>query len=81
MTIERFAPSIVMPDGRSVTPEGWMWVLGLAFAGVPWAIEAADTPAFKARAAEWMRTTRNAEVEAEIAELEQRIARLRTDLR
>jgi len=40
-----FAPTVVMPGGRTVTPEGWMWVLGFAMAGCKWAIEAAGRDA------------------------------------
>lgn len=78
-TTERFAPTIVV-DGRTVQPAGWMWVLGFALAGVSWAIKEADTPKFRASAAEWLRANRKAETEAEIEALEQRIARLRSQL-
>jgi hypothetical protein len=30
--VTRFAPSVVV-DGRTVQPEGWMWVLSFALAG------------------------------------------------
>lgn len=78
-TTERFAPTIVI-DGRTVQPAGWMWVLGFALAGVPWAIKEAETPEFKARAAEWRRANRNAEIEERIALHEAQIARLRSQL-
>jgi hypothetical protein len=44
--VERFAPTVVM-DGRTVTPEGWMWVLGFALGGCEWAIKEANTESFK----------------------------------
>ena len=34
-------------NGVTVTPEGWMWVLGFALAGCEWAIKQALDPAFE----------------------------------
>lgn len=79
MTTATFAPTIVI-DGRTVQPAGWMWVLGFALAGVKWAMDEAETPEFRARAADGMRAMRNRETEAEIAALEQRLADLRLSL-
>ena len=41
--VKSFAPQVII-DGKTVTPEGWMWVFGFALAGVPWAIETALSP-------------------------------------
>ena len=42
-----FAPTVKMQDGQTVTPRGWMWVLGFALAGCDWAIKEADTEEFR----------------------------------
>lgn len=75
---ETFAPSIVV-DGRTVQPEGWMWVLGFALAGVPWAVEAAESPGFKERCREGLKKMRDREVDSEIEHLERRIAALKAN--
>lgn len=74
-----FAPSVIV-DGRCLTPPGWMWVLSFALAGCQWAVEEAQKPEFRATVADWMRERKTAEVEQEIAHLEQRIAKLRASL-
>ena len=39
----RIAPTVLVRDDygneHTVTPPGWMWVLGFAIRGVPWAVE------------------------------------------
>ena len=77
---ERFAPTVTMPDGRIVTPEGWIWVLGFALAGVPWAVEAASTLEFRERCRAGLKAMRDHEAESEIAHLERRIEVLRAGL-
>jgi len=42
---ESFSPSLLI-DGETVTPRGWMWVLGFALGGCGWAIKEASTPEF-----------------------------------
>ena len=42
-----FAPTVKMRDGRTVTPRGWMWVMGFALAGCDWAIKEASTEEFR----------------------------------
>jgi hypothetical protein len=46
--MEKIQPSVLLPNGQTVTPPGWMWVLAFALRGVPWAIEEADKPEFRA---------------------------------
>jgi hypothetical protein len=77
--VTRFAPSVVV-DGRTVQPEGWMWVLGFALAGVPWAVETASTDEFRERCRAGMKAMRDREAESEIAHLELRIAVLKAGL-
>jgi len=77
--VTRFAPSVVV-DGRTVQPEGWMWVLSFALAGVPWAVEAASTDEFSDRCRAGLKAMRDREAESEIAHLERRIAVLKAGL-
>lgn len=70
----------VVVDGRTVQPEEWMWVLGFALAGVPWAVETASTPEFRECCQAGMKKMHDREVESEIAHLERRIAALRAGL-
>lgn len=76
---ERFSPSVVI-DGRTVTPAGWMWVLGFALGGCEWAVIEASKPEFRAQVAEWMRERKRVEAEHEIADMERRIANIRQSL-
>lgn len=77
--VTRFAPSVVV-DGRTVQPEGWMWVLSFALAGVPWAVETASTDEFRERCRAGLKGMRDREAESEIAHLEKRIAVLKAGL-
>jgi hypothetical protein len=43
-----FAP-ILLVDGETVTPEGWMWVLAFALGGAQWAIDECQKPEFDLR--------------------------------
>lgn len=58
MVTERFSPSVLLPairtrygtiPERTVTPEGWQWVLAFAVRGCSWAVEEASKPEFKER--------------------------------
>lgn len=77
--VTRFAPSVVV-DGRTVQPEGWVWVLGFALAGVPWAVETASTNEFRERCRAGLKAMRDREAESEITHLERRIAVLKAGL-
>lgn len=44
--VEKFAPSVLMPDGVTVTVPGWMWVLAFATRGIPWALEQVRDPKY-----------------------------------
>ena len=79
--VTKFAPSVVMPGGRVVQPEGWMWILGYALAGCQWTLDKADTAEFKAQVLEGRKAMRDRELESEIAHLECRLAELRNKLR
>jgi hypothetical protein len=37
--VESFAPGIVTPDGRTVYPTGYEWLLAFALRGCQWAID------------------------------------------
>lgn len=75
-----FAPTVVMPGGGTVTPEGWMWVLGFAMAGCEWAIEAAERDGLQQKAMDYQRRQRIYWQEGEIRELEARLAQARKQL-
>ncbi|MCK5680188.1 hypothetical protein KAI46_05185 [bacterium] len=45
MMQKNFAPTVNI-DGRTITPKGYVWVLGFAFAGCEWAIKKASEPEF-----------------------------------
>lgn len=75
-----FAPTVVMPGGGTVTPEGWMWVLGFAMAGCEWAIEAAERDGLQQKAMDYQRRQRIYWQEGEVRELESRLAEARKKL-
>jgi len=43
--MQHFATSVNV-DGETITPKGYVWVLGFALAGCEWAIKKASTPEF-----------------------------------
>jgi hypothetical protein len=55
MSTTSFPSSVLMPDGRTVTPPGWMWMFAFAIRGVKWAEEACAKPEFEALVKEWLR--------------------------
>jgi hypothetical protein len=75
----KFAPTI-MVDGRSVAPEGWMWVLCFALAGCEWAVVEADKPEFREFVAAWIQRHKRDEALQEIAALEDRIDNIKASL-
>jgi hypothetical protein len=75
--VSRFAPTILTRDGRAVTPEGWMWILGFALGGCQWAIDEVSTPEFRERYRAWKRASELARIESEIAHFERRIEALK----
>ncbi len=80
MAIESFSPTVKV-DGRTVTPFGWMWVLGFALGGCEWAIREADTEEFRARVLKSLKDEKMQHMEEEIKICERRIAKLRQELR
>lgn len=80
MTTGKFAPTAVV-DGVTVTPEGWMWILALAINGIDWAVKQVDDPAFdmRGRIADYKRRQRLHQVDLQIEELEQRLAKYRIE--
>ncbi len=79
MTTETFSPQVIV-DGVTVTPEGWMWVLGFALRGVPWAVEAASKPEFTARVADYRRREKLYWAEREEAALAKRLDETRAQI-
>ena len=79
--VTRFAPTVIV-DGETVTPEGWMWVLGFALGGVQWAIDECEKPEFDLRGKmlDYHRRKHVYETTAEIEMLEKRIEKLRLKL-
>lgn len=78
---ESFAPSVRMPDGHTVVPAGWMWVLGFALADCDWAIRKADTEDFKNIMRQWAEEQKQERLVAEIESCERRITELRKELK
>ena len=76
----RFAPTVNMPGGGVVTPEGWMWVLGFALAGCEWAVEAAERDGLQQKAMDYRRRQRIYWQEQEVSAAEARLAREREKL-
>ena len=72
-TVTRFAPTVTMPGGGTVTPEGWMWVLGFALAGCEWAIEAAERDNLQQKAMDYRRRQRIYWQEQEVMAAEDRL--------
>lgn len=79
-TVTRFAPTVTMPGGGTVTPEGWMWVLGFALAGCEWAIEAAERDNLHQKAMDYLRRQRIYWQEKEVIEAEDRLAKAKAAL-
>ena len=77
--MEKFAPTINM-GGRTVTPKGYEWILGFAFAGCDWAIKKASEPEFLAMVRADLKREAIAKLEAEIDRYEIRIAKLKEQL-
>jgi hypothetical protein len=76
---EHFAPTVLI-DGRTLQPQGWMWVLSFALAGCEWADEEMKKPEFKAQIAAGLRAMKIAEAEAELAYCEAKSRTLRVAL-
>lgn len=74
--VKTFSPTVVV-DGQVVTPTGWMWVVALAMGGCEWAIEEADKPEFKAQIRAFLEDQKQIQIDAQIADLEQRLANLK----
>jgi hypothetical protein len=79
---EHFAPQVIV-DGITVTPEGWMWILGLALGGSDWAIKLASDPAFDLRGkmADYNKRRNIYYTEEAIVALEKQLEECRSHLR
>lgn len=79
--MERFAPGVMLRDGRTYTPEGWEWILGFALAGCGWAMEEASKPEFRERIIGSLRERRRENLKMDIEARLDEIERLRGELR
>lgn len=77
--MQTFAPSILI-GGQTVTPPGWVWVLGFALGGCQWAIEEAAKPEFKVKVDAWREAQRQLKLDEQQAWIEERIAQLEAQL-
>lgn len=82
MKKESFAPT-VMIDGRCYTPEGWMWVLSFALAGIPWAIKKCLDPEYNLRGIidDYNKRKKHHFLNIEADRLERRLQNIRKELR
>ena len=51
-------PSVLLPDGTTVHPPGWMYVLAFALRGIPWAVREVESGTVDRQADLW-RAERN----------------------
>ena len=51
----KIAPSIVLRDGTTYEPPGWMWVVAFALKGCDWAVKEASTESFRSMVNKWCR--------------------------
>ena len=77
---ESFAPSVNVPGYGTVTPPGWMWVLGFAIGGCEWAIKEAGTEEFRIQVRKWYREQDMIRTEAYVVDLEKKLCRARLAL-
>lgn len=47
--VTHISPSVLLPDGKTVTVHGWMLVLAFATKGIPWAVEQVRDPKYDIR--------------------------------
>jgi hypothetical protein len=75
----KFAPAINL-DGENYTPKGYMWILGFAFAGRPWAVKQATTQEFKNIIRKDLRKTQNENLKKQIMYYQEKIEQLQGEL-
>ena len=78
--METFHPAVII-DGQTVHPEGWMYILAFAIAGIPWAIEEASKPEFLETCKDYERRKAEYWCEKGIEAAEKRIAELKAKLK
>lgn len=77
--METMHPAVIV-DGVTVYPEGWMYILAFAFAGIPWAIEEAFKPDFLEIVRDYERRKNKYHCEKAIEETEKRLAEMKARL-
>ena len=78
---ECFAPGIIGKYGDYHQPKGWEWILGFAVGGCDWAIKEASKPGFREMILEDLKQSRKENIQKQINDCFEKIARLKEDLR
>lgn len=71
-----FNPSVMLPDGTTLTPPRWAWILAFAFKDVEWAIIEADKPEFRQMVKGYLKDQRRYRLLKELEALEEQRHRL-----
>lgn len=77
--LKNFAPTINIA-GKTITPKGYEWILGFAFAGCEWAIKKAREPEFLEDIRADLRREKRSQLKFEIERYEIKIAELKDQL-
>lgn len=77
--MESFAPTIHVND-ETVTPKGYVWILGFSLAGCDWALEKANKPEFREMVKADLKKEKVIELEKAIERYESRINEIRSEI-
>ena len=80
--METLKPSVII-DGRTVYPEGWMYILAFALKGIPWAIATVESPEFDLRGKlkDYYKRRDAYFLESDIAYYEKKLNELKSELK
>lgn len=78
--MERFAPTVQI-DGKTYTPDGWMWIMGFAIGGCEWAIRETEKPEFQQAVRDYLEEEHNQNIRDCIQDRLKEIERLEEELR
>jgi hypothetical protein len=73
---QSFSPAVKIGPA-TVTPPGWMWLLGFAMGGCDWAIQQASTPEFKAQVRAHLEAQKQLQVDEQMVDLDKRLTELK----